>query len=112
MSEHTFRVMVRGRFDRLDKAVREKLLAEIDDHDLVFGASFTDEGTVTYGPNLTSFTFRVVVRAESGGNAEREVRELAERRMAAVLGALGCGYREPQFGITDMDEMRIRGRSR
>ena len=37
MAEHTYRVMVRGRFTDLDEAGRARLLAEVDRHALLTG---------------------------------------------------------------------------
>jgi hypothetical protein len=106
MAEHVYRVLVQGRFDALTDEVRAKLRAEADQHD-VLSASFTDEGTLVYTPAIVGFTFRVVVRAEDGPDAEYEAQHAAEERLLAALEEIGCGYRDLKFGVTDMNTMKI-----
>jgi CheY-like chemotaxis protein len=52
---------VRGFFTELDDDVRDRLLAEADEHDAL-RAEFTEAGTFTYGRALDAFSFRYQLR--------------------------------------------------
>ncbi len=57
MATHIHRVIVRGFFDGLDDEQRAWLRAEQPDHDILRSA-FSREGSLTYEPNLSAFSFR------------------------------------------------------
>ncbi|ESZ99885.1 hypothetical protein CcI156_22105 [Frankia sp. CcI156] len=106
MPEHVYRVLVRGRFDKLDPPAREKLRRNADQQD-VLNASFTEEGTLVYNESIVAFTFRLVVRVEFDDKAEQRAQDAAEERLMARFDEIGCGYRDLRFGVTDMDSMKI-----
>ncbi|MCP2258832.1 hypothetical protein LX15_002530 [Streptoalloteichus tenebrarius] len=110
MTQRTYRILVKGRFDALDDDARARLLAAADEHDPLL-AAFTEEGTLTYSRELRHFTFRYVVTA-SGEDADREARQQAVDKAVAALRAGGYGYRDLNATGTDMTEVRIRRKQR
>ena len=95
-----YRVLVRGRFDGLDQAARARLLAEAARHS-VADAAFTETGTLTYDRALSSFGFRIQVRAR-GDDAEDEAVAHAEQAARAALADLGAGCRDLRTSTSDM----------
>ena len=92
-----WRVFVRGRFGELDEGTRDRLLADLDQHD-VLAARFTPEGSLTYERMLHNFTFRIEVRdPEEDGALER-----AEARAVTVLEVARIPYRDLRVSATDM----------
>ncbi len=61
MTTRIHRAIVRGLFDDLDLATRERLLADVDEHD-IFSSAFTAAGTFTYDRSLVAFNFRYELR--------------------------------------------------
>ncbi|MFE0589846.1 DUF6204 family protein [Micromonospora echinospora] len=106
----TYQVIVRGKFAPLDGEQRAALLAVADQHD-VFGARFTEEGTVTYERSLLTFTFRCVVPATEE-DGEAVVTGRAEALAAAAVRELGAECRDLTSVSTDLDSIRIRRRGR
>ncbi|MFB6851424.1 DUF6204 family protein [Streptomyces sp. NPDC056341] len=103
-TQHTYRVIVRGTWDGLADAARERLLAEVDEHGLA-SMRFTPEGSLTYDRVLKHFSYRFVVESDA-----EDGEEMAE----ASLRALGEGY---GFGAlkssaTDMDTMKVNRKHR
>lgn len=106
--EHTYRVLVRGRFAELDAAGRERLQAAAARHDMINGG-FSDQGALSYDQALDFFTFRVELRAE----VEPGDRAVCDRGLALASGAvekLGVDFRDLRAAATDMDLMKIRRR--
>ncbi|MEU0534939.1 DUF6204 family protein [Amycolatopsis tolypomycina] len=101
----TYRVLVRGKFDRPAGAVREKLLANASDDDLS-GLAFGEPGTLTYSRHLGGFTFRVLVEVPAGGDAQRRAHEEAELRAMELLDREGYPYRDLTVGSTCLDDVR------
>lgn len=97
MTVHIYRVLVRGRFDRLDGDARARLLAEADEHTV----AFTDTGTLTYDRALTSFGFRIQVRAR-GDDSEARAAEQGKHAARAALDHRGVGYRDLRSTTSDM----------
>lgn len=79
---------MRGRFGDLDEATRARLLAELDDHD-VLAARFTREGSLTYERPLHNFTFRVEVREDDEDAALARAEAVAVE--ALTRAAIPCG---------------------
>ncbi|MBN2622272.1 MAG: hypothetical protein JXA83_02830 [Acidimicrobiales bacterium] len=100
MTLHIYRVLVRGRFDRLDGDARACLLAEADEH-TVAAAAFTETGTLTYDRALTSFGFRIQVRAR-GDDSEARAAEQGTDAARAALDRRGVGYRDLRSTTSDM----------
>jgi hypothetical protein len=92
-----YRVFVRGRFGELDDATRERLLAELDEHD-VLAARFSREGSLTYERMLHNFTFRIEVRDPD----EDAALERAEQQAIAHLERAGIPFRDLRVSATDM----------
>ena len=106
MAEHTYRVMVRGRFTDLDEAGRARLLAEAGRHALLTGG-FTEEGALSYDKALDFFSFRVQLSAP----VEDNDRAVCDRGLAAAARAvdeLGVDFRDLKASATDMDLIKIR----
>jgi hypothetical protein len=94
-----YRVLVGGRFGELDDAVRSRLLAEADDHD-VLGAAFTEGGTLTYDRSLAFFTCRYQLRVDDGTDGAAVAEAVA--RATADLAAYGVSHGELEARAIDM----------
>ncbi|MFD9892233.1 DUF6204 family protein [Amycolatopsis sp. NPDC059027] len=103
----TYRVLVRGKFDRPDEPTRARLLAA-DQPEM----AFTEEGSLSYNHHLASFGFRIVVHVEPGENAEREARDQAELRAMELLEEQRYPYRDLGSTATCMDDIKINRRGR
>ncbi|GAA2793287.1 DUF6204 family protein [Saccharopolyspora taberi] len=111
MTDHTHRVIVRGRFDALDDTARTALLDAADAHDStdVFNARFSADGNLTYDRRLTGFTLRCEITLPRDAGTG-DLRARAEALLAAALAPFGCGHRDLDIRATDMDEIKIRRR--
>jgi anti-sigma regulatory factor (Ser/Thr protein kinase) len=109
MSERTYRVVVRGRFDGLDEATRARLRSEAAEHDLLT-AHFTDEGTLTYDQRIDAFQHRVVVRVDEGPGEEDVARTAGELAAMEYLEAGGLGFGPLRSSATSVDDIKVRRR--
>ncbi|WP_246256946.1 DUF6204 family protein [Amycolatopsis anabasis] len=105
----TYRVLVKGKFDRPDAETRSRMLAVLRDGGLP-PLGFTEEGALSFGEHLAAFSFRCVVRVEPGEAEEREARDRAELRAMEALEAAGYPYRDLTSSATAMDDIKIRRR--
>jgi hypothetical protein len=106
--EHTYRVLVRGRFTGLDDAGRARLLAVADRHDLL-GGGFSAAGSLSYDRALDFFSFRVELRAE----VEATDRAVCDRGLvlaARAVEELGVDFRDMRASATDLDLIKVRRR--
>jgi hypothetical protein len=106
--EHTYRVLVRGRFAELDDAGRARLRAAADQHDMLTNG-FTDDGALSYDGSLDFFTYRVQLRAEVEPS-DRAVCDRARAMAGAAVEQLGVDFRDLQASATDVDLIKIRRR--
>lgn len=104
-TQHTYRVIVRGTFQELTDAARERLLAEVEEHGLA-GMQFTEEGSLTYDRVLKHFSFRYVVVSDAE-DGEEMAGAIAEDRAQTALREAGYGHGELRSTVTDMDTMKI-----
>jgi hypothetical protein len=107
----TYRATVRGRFENLTAAQRERLRAEQESHGM-FAARFTPEGTFLYGPELVGYQFRYLLSVEEGSPEDAD---LLARLEAEELAEAGIGERGVQGRITGtslvcLEDMKIRGK--
>jgi hypothetical protein len=109
MSPNTsaFRVIARGKFDGLTDEQRAALRATATDI-TAGGAMFSAEGTFTHDPNVTVFTFRCEVPAEADDDNDRTAIE----RATAALDRHGLPYRDLNWAVTDMREIKVRRQGR
>jgi len=103
----TYRVLVRGKFDRPDEVTREKLLAALSAEDAP-GPLFSVDGTLTYSHHLGGFSFRVEVGRESADDAG--ARDQAELMAMELLEREGYPYRALETSSTCMDDIKIKRR--
>ncbi|WP_338702101.1 DUF6204 family protein [Streptomyces sp. Q6] len=103
---HTYRVIVRGTFDDLTDAARERLLAEVAEHEGIAGMRFGPEGSLAYDRTLKHFSMRYVVDSDPADGDEM-AGALAEERAEAYLQERGYPYGELRSTVTDMDTMKI-----
>jgi hypothetical protein len=103
----TYRVLVRGKFDRPSEAVRAKLLADSTDGGLA-DLEFTDAGALTYSPHLGGFSFRVTVEVTQGHDATQRAHDEAELKAMERLEGEGYPYRALTTTSTCMDDIKIR----
>ncbi|OKJ74950.1 DUF6204 family protein [Streptomyces sp. CB02460] len=104
-TQHTYRVIVRGTFEDLTDAARERLLAEVEEHGLA-AMQFTEEGSLTYDRVLKHFSFRYVVVSDAE-DGEEMAGAIAEDRAQTALREAGYGHGELRSTATDMDTMKI-----
>ncbi|TRV78801.1 hypothetical protein FKN01_11450 [Streptomyces sp. 130] len=104
-TQHTYRVIVRGTFQDLTDAARERLLAEVEEHGLA-AMQFTEEGSLTYDRVLKHFSFRYVVVSDAE-DGEEMAGVIAEDRARTALSEAGYGHGELRSTATDMDTMKI-----
>ncbi|MER0483886.1 DUF6204 family protein [Streptomyces sp. Edi2] len=109
-TQHTYRVIVRGKWDDLTPQSRAELLAEVDDHGLA-QHRFTPEGSLVYDRALHSFSYRFVIVSDAA-DGEEMAAALAEDKAERALKAAGLGWRELRSTATDMDTMKINRKSR
>ncbi|WP_030807096.1 DUF6204 family protein [Streptomyces sp. NRRL S-337] len=109
-TQHTYRVIVRGKWDGLTAASRAKLLAEAGQHGLS-QYKFTPEGALAYDAALHSFSYRCVIVSDAA-DGEEMAAALGEEKAEAALTAAGLGYRDLRSTVTDMDTMKINRKSR
>jgi hypothetical protein len=109
VSTRTYRVVVRGVFDGLDEARRDRLRADAASHD-IFDSAFTEAGSLTYDGSLSAFSVRVVVRVDPGSDEEAEAQTAGELTALEHLDALGVGHRRLRSTVTCMDDVKIRRR--
>ncbi|MET9296128.1 DUF6204 family protein [Streptomyces sp. NPDC003077] len=109
-SRHTYRVIVRGRWDGLSAEATERLLADVDNHGLA-QHRFTPEGSLSYDAPLRSFTYRYEIVSDAA-DGEEMAAALAEEKAELALTAAGYGYRELRSTATDMDTMKINRKRR
>lgn len=105
----TYRVLVRGKFDRPAQAVREKLLAHLTSDD-VTEPVFSEEGSLTYSHHLGGFSFRVQVDVAPGDDAAREAHDQAELMVMELFERAGYPYRDLVVSSTCLDDVKIRRR--
>ncbi|MFE9750716.1 DUF6204 family protein [Saccharothrix saharensis] len=106
MVEHTYRVMVRGRFTDLDDAGRARLLAEVERHGVLTNG-FSEQGALSYDRSLDFFSFRVQLRAEVEPT-DRAVCDRALTLASRALDQLGVDFRDMRASATDMDLIKVR----
>ncbi|MEU2022243.1 DUF6204 family protein [Streptomyces sp. NPDC016469] len=104
-TQHTYRVIVRGTWQDLTDAARERLLAEVEEHGLA-AMQFTEEGSLTYDRVLKHFSFRYVVVSDAE-DGEEMAGAIAEDRALTTLREAGYGHGELRSTVTDMDTMKI-----
>jgi Family of unknown function (DUF6204) len=105
----TYRVLVRGKFDRPPEAVRDRLLANASTSGLA-GLVFSETGALTYSPHLGGFSFRVAVEVAAGPDATRRAHEHAELMAMELLEREGYPYRELTVSSTCMDDVKVNRR--
>jgi hypothetical protein len=108
--DHTYRVLVRGRFTDLTDEGRQTLRAAQEAHDTL-AAAFTAEGTLAYDRSLDFFSFRIELAAPDD-IPERTLTDMAKARAAAAVEALGVDFRDLKTTTTNMNEVKIPSRRR
>ncbi|MBW4718550.1 hypothetical protein KZQ38_15295 [Saccharothrix sp. SC076] len=105
MVEHTYRVMVRGRFTDLDDAGRARLLAAVERHG-VLDNGFSEQGALSYDRSLDFFSYRVQLRGEVE-DTDRAVCDRARVLAARAVEAFGVDFRDMKASATDLDLMKV-----
>ena len=108
MALNIFRVTVRGFFTDLDAAVRDRLLADVDDHDAL-RAAFTEGGTLTYDRSLAAFSFRFQLRVQTDDDdrdlADALANELGLERAQGWLTDLGASAKRIRVTSSNMADV-------
>jgi hypothetical protein len=103
-------VIVRGTWEGLSEAARERLLAEAADHGMT-SMRFTEEGSLTYEPRpLKHFSMRYVVVSDAA-DGEEMAGAIAEDRAETTLRGLGYGFGGLRSTVTDLDTMKVNRKS-
>lgn len=105
----TYRVLVRGKFDRPTAETREKLLANSSDEDLT-DLAFTERGALTFSKHLGGFSFRVAVEVAAGGDATARAHDHAELMAMELLDREGYPYRDLTVSSTCLDDVKVNRR--
>ncbi len=103
--EHTYRVLVRGRFTDLDDTGRTKLRSLAEQHDMLT-AGFTESGSLAYDHTLDFFSFRVQLKEKD----ERAVCDRGKALAARAVEDLGVDFRDLKASATDMDTIKVKRR--
>ncbi|EOD70538.1 DUF6204 family protein [Amycolatopsis vancoresmycina] len=106
----TYRVLVRGKFDRPTEAVREKLRADSGGEGGLTGMSFSEGGTLSYSNHLSGFSFRIAVEVPVGSDATARAHDHAELMAMELLEREGYPYRDLTVSSTCMDDVKINRR--
>jgi hypothetical protein len=106
----TYRVLVRGKFDRPTQATREKLLSALGHGDDLGGQLFSPDGTLTYSHHLGGFSFRVALDVAAGDDATQRAHDQAELMAMELLEREGYPHRDLTVSSTCMDDIRIKRR--
>jgi hypothetical protein len=107
--EHTYRVLVRGRFTDLDEPGRARLRAAANQHDMLTAGFSEESGGLAYDQALDFFSFRVQLRAKVEAT-DRTVCDQGLAMAAHAVEALGVDFRDMRASATDMDLIKIRRR--
>ncbi|WIX84764.1 DUF6204 family protein [Amycolatopsis sp. DG1A-15b] len=105
----TYRVLVRGKFDRPTEAVRAKLLANAGTGGLA-DLVFSETGTLAYSRHLGGFSYRVVVEAAAGADATQRAHDQAELMAMELLERENYPYRDLTVSSTCMDDVKVNHR--
>jgi len=103
--EHTYRVLVRGRFTDLDDDGRARLRAVAPEHDMLT-TGFTETGSLAYDHALDFFSFRVQLEDK----AEKAVCDRGKALAAQAVEGLGVDFRDMKASATDMNLIKIKRR--
>ena len=106
--QHTYRVLVRGRFTDLDEPARARLRAAAGDHDMLTNG-FTAEGTLSYDDTVDFFSFRVELVA-TPEPTDRAVCDRALTLAARKVESLGVDFRGLRASATDQNQIKVRRR--
>jgi hypothetical protein len=105
----TYRVIVRGRFEDLSDAQRDRLREQQDAHGM-FASRFTPEGTFLYTPELVGLEFRYLLHVQEDVPEDADVAARLEARQLAEAGLRERGLqgRIVDIGLMCPDDMKIR----
>jgi hypothetical protein len=101
VAEHTYRVLVRGRFADLTDDQRSRLRDRLKGFDFLRDAGFSEDGALTFDEKLDFFSYRVILTAADKPD------DAGLRRATTALDALGVDFKGLRATVTDMDEMKI-----
>jgi hypothetical protein len=103
--EHTYRVLVRGRFTDLDDPARARLRAAAHQHDMLT-TGFSEEGGLTYDQALDFFSYRVQLTA-TVETTDRTVCNRALTMAAQAIEKLNVDFRDLKAKATDINQIKI-----
>jgi hypothetical protein len=101
VAEHTYRVLVRGRFADLTPGQRTGLHEHLKGFDFLRDGGFSEEGALMFDEKLDFFSYRVILTAADKPD------DAGLRRATAALDALGVDFKGLRATVTDVDEMKI-----
>ncbi|WP_327090706.1 DUF6204 family protein [Nonomuraea sp. NBC_01738] len=87
------RVTIAGKFEGIDDAGRERVVA-------AGAAGFSERGAFTFDQSVSSFTFRY--------QGDHDTEDDAGLAAMAALEAYAVPYRILRFGVTDLREIKVR----
>jgi hypothetical protein len=104
----TYRVVTRGEFQHLTDAQREKLRAELDQHDLLL-ADYTEAGTLSYDAELRPFTIRCEV-VQPADRTDQEAADTGALAALELLDGLGLEHHRLRTTATCLDDIKVKRR--
>jgi len=106
----TYRVIVRGEFAGLADDHRAKLLAELDQHDLL-RAGYSETGDLSYDADLRPFTVRCQV-IQAADRPDQDAVDHGLLTAIALFEDAGLGHRHLRATAACLDDIKIPRRNR
>ncbi|WP_344178341.1 DUF6204 family protein [Kribbella lupini] len=104
----TFRVVTRGEFQNLTGTQREKLRAELHEHDLLV-ADYTETGTLSYDAELRPFTVRCLV-VQTADRADQEAVDTGVLVALELLERAGLDHHRLRTTASCLEDVKINRR--
>ena len=102
----TFRVIVRGEFAGLTDAQRDRLRAEVGQHDLLL-AKYSATGDLSYDETVRPFTVRCQV-VQSADRPDQDAIDHGLLTASALLEQRGLDYQRLRATATCLEDVKVR----
>ncbi|TWD80304.1 hypothetical protein FB561_1377 [Kribbella amoyensis] len=101
----TFRVIVRGEFRDLSEAQRDRLRAELDQHDLLT-SGYPESGSLSYDAELRPFTVRCQV-VQPADRPDQEATDTGTLVAIELLERAELGYDRLRTSATCLEDVKV-----
>jgi hypothetical protein len=102
------RVVTRGEFQNLTDGQRDKLRAELDQHDLLL-AGYTAAGTLSYDAELRPFTIRCEI-VQAADRPDQEAADTGALAALELLDGLGLAHHRLRTTASCLDDIKVKRR--